>query len=54
MTDEAQDDDGDPEDHAYFTGECTCDHDPEEHGWGSCDVEDASGNICPCQAGWEE
>ena len=36
------------EDQTYFTG-CTCDHEPEQHGWGSCDVED-----CPCEGGWEE
>lgn len=44
-------DDGDewPEEQAYFTGECTCDHETEEHGWGSCDVEG-----CECEAGWEE
>jgi hypothetical protein len=32
-----------------FIGPCTCEHAPEEHGWGSCDVEG-----CPCEAGWEE
>lgn len=31
-----------------FTG-CTCDHDPEEHGWGECNVEG-----CDCEGGWEE
>lgn len=34
---------------AYFTGECTCDHEDEEHGWGSCGEDD-----CECEAGWEE
>jgi len=33
----------------YFTGECTCDHTREEHGWGGC-YKDG----CTCQAGWEE
>jgi len=32
----------------YFC-ECTCEHDPDEHGWGSCDVEE-----CDCEGGWEE
>ena len=31
-----------------FTG-CTCDHEPFQHGWGSCDVDD-----CECDGGWEE
>lgn len=34
---------------AYFYDTCTCEHDEDEHGWGSCDIED-----CPCEAGWEE
>jgi hypothetical protein len=33
----------------YFAGECTCEHAPEDHGWGSCGVYD-----CECEAGWEE
>ena len=38
---------------SYFVGDCTCDHEMDAHGWGSCycvenDVE------CPCEAGWEE
>ncbi len=37
------------EEHAYFCGPCTCEHDQDEHGWGSCDVEG-----CLCEAGWEE
>lgn len=37
------------EETAYFVGPCTCDHTPEEHGWGSCDFEG-----CLCEAGWEE
>ena len=32
-----------------FVGLCTCDHERDEHGWGSCDVEG-----CDCEAGWEE
>lgn len=32
----------------YFT-DCTCEHKPEEHGWGHCDVKD-----CPCEGGYEE
>lgn len=31
----------------WFEGPCTCDHDEEQHGWGSCAVED-----CQCVAGW--
>lgn len=33
---------------AYFT-DCTCEHEPGEHGWGSCDVDG-----CLCEGGWEE
>ena len=47
MSDEEEADDW-PEEQTYFVG-CTCDHEPEQHGWGSCDVED-----CPCEGGWEE
>jgi len=32
----------------FFFG-CTCDHEPDEHGWGECDVEG-----CDCEGGWEE
>jgi hypothetical protein len=39
----------DYEDHVYFNGLCSCEHEREEHGWGSCDVTD-----CPCEGGWEE
>lgn len=43
------DDDWDcPEDHVTFNG-CTCDHDPEEHGWSQCEVEG-----CECEGCWEE
>jgi hypothetical protein len=42
-------DDGEwPEEQTYFV-DCTCEHDPEEHGWGHCDVEG-----CPCEGCWEE
>ena len=33
----------------YFVGPCTCEHEADQHGWGSCGVED-----CDCEAGWEE
>ena len=39
----------DYEDHSYFTGNCTCDHDEDRHSWGECGI-----NDCTCQAGWEE
>lgn len=43
------DDDILPEDNAYFcSGECSCDHEPEQHGWGECEVEG-----CKCKANWE-
>ena len=32
----------------YFIG-CTCEHEPEDHGWGCCEVEG-----CNCEGGWEE
>lgn len=37
-----------------FVGECTCEHDPDDHGWGRCDVILEDGTRCPCQAGWVE
>jgi hypothetical protein len=40
-----------PDDFEYttiFIG-CTCEHEPEEHGWGNCNVPG-----CPCEGGWEE
>lgn len=43
-----EDDDTLPEDSVAFFG-CICDHDPDDHGWGECDVPD-----CPCEGGWEE
>ncbi len=36
-----------PEDHAYLT-DCTCEHEPEQHGWGECEVEG-----CDCDGHWE-
>lgn len=48
MTDEAEPAE-EPEEQVYFTGECTCPHEPEQHGWGHCDVPE-----CTCKAGWEE
>jgi hypothetical protein len=41
-------DDAEYEEHATFVG-CTCEHDTDEHGWGSCNVEG-----CLCEGGWEE
>jgi hypothetical protein len=38
-----------PEEQVAFIGPCTCDHEPEEHSWGSCDQDG-----CACEAGWEE
>lgn len=29
--------------------ECTCDHDPKDHGWICCNIRD-----CPCLGHWEE
>lgn len=33
----------------YFIGPCTCVHEQDEHGWGSCGMP-----YCECEAGWEE
>ena len=33
---------------SYFC-DCTCVHLQDQHGWGSCLIED-----CPCEGGWEE
>lgn len=41
-------DDYDYEENPVFVG-CTCEDTPEEHTWGSCDVDE-----CPCEGGWEE
>lgn len=35
-------------DATYFEG-CTCKHEPDEHGWGECNVDN-----CPCEGGWWE
>ena len=40
-----------------FDGPCTCVHDSESHGWGSCGVIDIINEVeveCPCEAGWTE
>lgn len=42
------------EDHTYFIGPCTCEHDKESHSWGRCDVPGTITEDCPCEAGWEE
>jgi hypothetical protein len=50
MDDEDEEDYDDiPENHVYFEGPCTCDHEESEHDWGSCGVEG-----CDCEAGWTE
>lgn len=43
--DDHEEDDYEP----YFTGECTCEHLPDEHGWIGCNAEG-----CTCEACWEE
>lgn len=40
--------------HAYFYGECTCEHEPEDHSWGGCEEVGTETEGCPCEAGWEE
>lgn len=42
-------DDDELEEQIYFAGVCTCEHEVNAHGWGSCGVDD-----CTCEAGWEE
>ena len=38
-----------PEDFIYFnSGDCTCDHEEEKHGWAGCEVEG-----CECEGNWE-
>ena len=37
------------EDSVSFVGPCTCEHEPEEHGWIGCNVEG-----CDCEAHFEE
>jgi len=49
MGDDTDGDDEEWEETAYFIGPCTCEHEDQQHGWGSCGVDD-----CPCEAGWEE
>lgn len=38
---------------ASFGGYCTCGHEPEDHGWGTCGSDNEDG-PCDCEAGWEE
>ena len=51
MGDEVIDDEEafDEEECTSFVGPCSCDHEDEQHGWGSCSVDG-----CECEAGWEE
>jgi len=42
------DSEGEWEEHVCFV-DCSCEHSPDEHGWGHCDVDD-----CDCKGGWEE
>ncbi len=37
-----------PEEHVHME-DCTCEHEPGEHGWGECRVEG-----CACEGGWTE
>lgn len=46
----SEDDMSEYEEQPYFTGNCTCAHEPDDHEWGSGCKTDG----CPCQAGWEE
>jgi len=39
----------DPDDYPTSFEDCTCEHDPEDHGWGVCNVEG-----CECEGGWTE
>jgi hypothetical protein len=64
------DDEEEWEEHAYYTGTCTCppecpNHDPDAthgenwkhrdgHSWGGCGEQLPDGSECPCEAGWEE
>ena len=48
MSDDEDDIEQDYEEQASFVG-CTCEHTDDQHGWGSCDVDN-----CPCEGGWEE
>ena len=38
----------------FFIGPCTCEHEEQDHSWGSCDEPDENGVECKCEAGWEE
>ena len=49
MSDEDDlDDEAEWDESASFV-DCTCEHDPGEHGWGRCDVDG-----CLCEGGWQE
>jgi hypothetical protein len=48
MDEETPGDEGEWTESAAFV-DCTCGHDPEEHGWGRCDV-----GECPCEGGREK
>lgn len=48
MTNDEDDIDGE-EYPIYFEGPCTCEHEPDEHGWGGCEQ-----YGCQCEAGWYE
>lgn len=45
----SEDDEETWEEVIVFVGPCTCDHEKEDHGWGSCGQGD-----CECESGWEE
>lgn len=47
MTD-ANEEYGEYGEQTYF-GDCTCGHDPDQHGWGECNIDG-----CTCEGGWEE
>jgi hypothetical protein len=42
----------DHEEQIWFIGPCTCDHDREEHGWGSCNGAASTSGTCVACGGW--
>lgn len=42
------------EEYTFFIGPCTCECESEDHSWGSCDNLLDGGQVCDCEAGWEE
>lgn len=48
-----EDEDLEWDEQTYYTGECTCEHEDTDHGWGSCDQPLPDGAVCLCEAGWE-